>query len=127
VQYGVSRPQLDDTIRVLFVSRRPYSSTANHKFIGRQIDNEEELLGIIPQTLIIPFHLLIVTLMQSIMIGVLRKMNKVEVTVVDFAKKSLADQIATVAAHDIVIAMHGAGMAHILWLPEYGGMYLTLS
>jgi len=88
-----------ETMKVLFISRRPYvTSHVDHKFVGRQIDNEEEVIKAV------------------------KALGDVEVSVVDFAHMKLEEQVHTAAASDIIIGMHGAALAHSLWLPSWGGL-----
>lgn len=52
----------------------------------------------------------------------LRKLPGVNVTVVDFARLPFAGQVGVVAAHDFLIGMHGAGLSHLLWLPDHAAV-----
>jgi len=45
------------------------------------------------------------------------------VETVDFAKLSVDEQIAQVKGSDILLGMHGAGLTHVLWLPEHGALF----
>eukprot|EP00474_Spongospora_subterranea_P011192 CRZ11650.1 hypothetical protein [Spongospora subterranea] len=88
-----------DHIRILLVLRKPYSSGQfEHKFIGRQIDNEDDVISMI------------------------RSLPGTELTVVDFAKVPLRDQIDQVHSSDVMIGMHGAGLLHAFWLPLHGAL-----
>jgi hypothetical protein len=70
-------------VRVLFARRRPYSG---HPVVGRQIDNENNLLD------------------------AFRALSDVEtVTSFDFAAASIQEQMKAVAEHDVLMGMHGAG------------------
>ena len=90
-------------VRILFVSRKPYNAKdTKHAFMGRQIVNEDDIV---------------------------RKLQTdpalkaaASVVRVDFARIPIEDQIRAVAAADVMIGMHGAGLAHALWLPRNGAM-----
>eukprot|EP00455_Lapot_gusevi_P050799 TRINITY_DN7456_c0_g1_i4.p1 TRINITY_DN7456_c0_g1~~TRINITY_DN7456_c0_g1_i4.p1 ORF type:complete len:310 (+),score=14.72 TRINITY_DN7456_c0_g1_i4:137-931(+) len=97
--FGISFKPKENKIRILFVSRKPYNKhSVEHHTINRQIGNEAELME------------------------VLKKMPLVEATLIEFASLSYAEQLKTVAEHDIMIGMHGAGMTHLLWLPPWAGV-----
>jgi len=53
---------------------------------------------------------------------VLRRFPNVDVQRVDFAQSSFAEQMQLVAQSEVLVGMHGAGLAHLLWLPEHGGL-----
>ena len=90
----------EPTLKILFISRRPYNNThVQHLRISRQIGNEKELIGI------------------------LASHPNVKVTVVEFSGHSYRDQLALVAQHDVMVGMHGAGMTHLLWLPPWAGVF----
>mmetsp|Transcript_13408 Transcript_13408/g.32878 ORF Transcript_13408/g.32878 Transcript_13408/m.32878 type:complete len:610 (+) Transcript_13408:224-2053(+) len=88
-----------ETLKILFIPRRPYvTDQVDHKFVGRQIDNQDEVIEFI------------------------KKYPGVELNVVDFAHIPLKDQIHAAASSDAMIGMHGAALAHSLWLPSWGGL-----
>ena len=97
--YDAPHSRSVDVIKILFISRKPYEKDwVDHKFIGRQISNEDAVLGAI------------------------RAVPGVEVRVVDFAHVKLDEQIRMAGSSDVLIGMHGAGLAHCLWLPAWGAV-----
>ena len=82
---------------VTLVVRRPYQKFVEHKFMGRRIANEPQLLTGLQRTL-----------------G-----NNVLIVMVDLATLTFAEQLALVARTDLFIGMHGAGLAHGLFLPQH--------
>lgn len=52
----------------------------------------------------------------------LRSFPNVKVSTIDFAQHPLKEQIQIVASNDIMIGMHGAGLAHLLWLPDHASV-----
>ena len=82
-----------------FVSRRPYvRHGVDHHAVGRQIDNEEELLA------------------------ALGGVAGVSVARLDFAQLEVEEQVAVVARSDVLIGMHGAALTHALYLPPHAGV-----
>jgi len=88
-----------EKISILYISRKPYRlEHVNHDFVGRQVDNEDEV------------------------IKALKEIKNVTVIVADFAKMSLTEQIAKSASADVMIGMHGAALSHSLWMPSWGSL-----
>lgn len=88
-----------DPIVVTLISRRPYDRFVQHSFIGRQIDNEDELI-----------------LALSSEPGVV-------VTRHDFAQfKSVEDQLAVIAKTEVLVAMHGAALTYAIYLPSHASV-----
>ena len=82
-------------VRVTFLFRRPYTcDSVNHTQMNRQILNEDELLAR------------------------LRTFPEVVVTRRDFACWPPREQVAAIAATDVLVAMHGAALTHALYLPD---------
>ena len=82
-------------VRVTFLSRRPYAcGGVEHKTMNRQIANEGRVLAS------------------------LRAIRGAIVTRRDFACVPPREQLAAVAATDVLVAMHGAALTHALFLPE---------
>lgn len=94
----------DDTNRdvVTLIVRRPYQKFVDHKFMGRMIANEQQLL---------------LELQRALGSDVL-------VVMVDLAPLAFTDQLALMARTDLLIGMHGAGLAHGLFLPQHAGVFL---
>ena len=85
-------------IRVTFVSRRPYKAFVDHSFVGRQIDNEEELLAV-----------------AATIAGA-------DVQRVDFATMDAVEQVRMISRTDVLVGMHGAALTHSLYLPHHAGV-----
>ncbi|GAB5353573.1 hypothetical protein AAMO2058_000047200 [Amorphochlora amoebiformis] len=91
------------TLNMLYISRRPYQTDlVKRKFIGRQVDNEDALLH------------------------ELESLEGVKVSKADFAHMNLKDQIHAAAASDIIVGMHGAALAHCLWMPPWGALLVDI-
>lgn len=80
-------------VRVIFNSRRNYDG----RTLLRQLGNEEELFRRFTS-----------------------RHPAVNAERVDFAQLSFADQVATAAKADIMVGMHGSGLAHCMWMQEEG-------
>jgi hypothetical protein len=94
------------TIRVSLIVRRPYDAGARER-LDRQFADETALISTL----------------QSL--SGLSEVNGATliVDVVDFATYStLESQLAQTAKTDVMIGVHGAGLAHVLWLPEHAGL-----
>jgi hypothetical protein len=90
---------LTDPIIVTLISRRPYDRFVQHSFIGRQIDNEDEL------------------------ISALSSEPGVIVTRHDFAQfKSVEEQLAVIAKTEVLVAMHGAALTYAIYLPAHASV-----
>jgi hypothetical protein len=88
-----------DPVTVTLISRRPYDRFVQHSFIGRQIDNEDELI-----------------LSLSSEPGVV-------VTRHDFAQfKSVEEQLAVIAKTEVLVAMHGAALTYAIYLPAHASV-----
>jgi hypothetical protein len=88
-----------EPVRVTLVSRRPYTTFVEHKFIGRQFDNEDEILQ------------------------ALRAERGVAVERVDFAGGMAVEaQLATVARTEVLVGMHGAALTYALYMPPHGAV-----
>ena len=105
--FGITeRPKTNERIKVLFISRRPYvKSGVQHSFMGRQIDNEDEVLG---------------ALQNYVSTG------EIHLERIDFAHLTFAQQIEKVHVSDFLIGMHGAGLTHSFWLPSEQSAVLEL-
>lgn len=68
-----------DDLNILFISRRPYTKFVEHRFMGRQVTNEKEL------------------------ITALDKMPQVKAELVDFAQITFQEQIKRVTESDIMV------------------------
>jgi protein O-GlcNAc transferase len=94
------RPGPDDPVRIKIMSRSAGTGTTSGT---RKVTNEAELVA-----------------------AVRRRVPGVEVEVVNFdwnGRPPIAAQLALMADTDILIGMHGAGLVHTLWLPEWAVMY----
>ena len=94
------RPEPDDPVRVKVMSR----SAGTGKTSGtRHVINEAEMIA-----------------------AVRRQVPGVEVEVVNFdwnGRPPIAAQLALMADTDVLVGMHGAGLVHTLWLPEWAVVY----
>lgn len=84
-----------DPVQSTFVSRRPYDNWVMHSFMARQIDNEEEFIH-----------------GMSLVPGV-------NVTRYDFGRMSVEEQIAVITSTEILVAVHGAALTSMLFLPHH--------
>ncbi len=99
----------------LFVLRHNYAGEA--KVIGRQIDNEMELLDALT------FHQIDwlkskegrLRIFQTKELSFERNSTKYQLKVVDFAAMDFKAQIQAVAKSDLFIGFHGAGLSHAIW------------
>ena len=94
------RPGPDDPVRIKVMSRSAGTGTTSGT---RKVTNEAELVA-----------------------AVRRRVPGVEVEVVNFdwnGRPSIAGQLALMADTDVLVGMHGAGLVHTLWLPEWAVMY----
>jgi hypothetical protein len=85
-------------LRVSLISRRPYNRFVEHSFVGRQIDNEPEL------------------------ISVLSSVPDVNLTRHDFAQTSFREQLEIMSETDILIGMHGAALTGVTYLPDHAAV-----
>ena len=94
-------------LRVLLISRRPYSAAGiEHGFVGRQIDNEDSLLTGLRQALDGA--------------GLARG---AEVERLDLALLDAREQAAAVALRcDVLLGMHGAALTYAALLPPWAGV-----
>ena len=107
LQPGVDAPPpVGAPLRVTFVSRRPYDAFVNHFAVGRQIDNEEA----------------VIEALRSGATAGAASIAAVEVTRVDFARMPVAEQLAVVAATDVLVGMHGAALTYSLYLAPHAGV-----
>jgi EGF domain-specific O-GlcNAc transferase len=94
------RPGPDEPVRIKVMSR----SAGTGKTSGtRQVTNEAELVA-----------------------AVRRRVPGVEVEVVNFdwnGRPPIAGQLALMADTDVLVGMHGAGLVHTLWLPEWAVLF----
>jgi protein O-GlcNAc transferase len=89
----------DKKLVVTFISRRPYNTFGvQHGSLGRQIDNEEEVLL------------------------ALASLPNVSVKRYDFALQPFDEQVRLVANTDVLISMHGAGLTSMLYMPDHGAV-----
>lgn len=95
---GIPAPSRPPSLRVVFISRKPYTKFVEHKFVGRQVTNEPELMD------------------------ALNAMPDVSAQLVDFVHLKFEEQLAMVANTDVLIGMHGAALAHAVYLPPWAGV-----
>lgn len=86
-------------LRVLFISRRPYSKFVDHKFVGRQVDNED-----------------------AVMEAMRSDSHVEEARRVDMVEFTFTEQLAMIAGTDILVGMHGAALSHAVFLPPWAGV-----
>lgn len=94
------RPGPDDPVRIKIMSRSAGTGTTSGT---RKVTNEAELVE-----------------------AVRRRVPGVEIEVVNFdwnGRPPITGQLALMAETDVLIGMHGAGLVHTLWLPEWAVMY----
>lgn len=95
-------------VRVTLVSRRPYQG---HGFVGRQMDNEEEVLTAISLAL------------EGAGESVSSSGFPPTVTRIDFAGMASALQAKVIAEDtDVLVGMHGAALTYASLLPPWGGL-----
>jgi len=88
---------------ITVVSRRPYEKGAvSHKSIGRQIENEPELVA-------------------ALKAAGRAAAVRVHAELVDLAHLTITQQIQLVAHSDVLVGMHGAALSHLPYLPPWGG------
>ncbi len=87
-----------DPVTVTFISRRPYTKFVEHSFIGRQVDNEEQLI--------------------AAMSGV----PGAKVTRYDFAQLPVSEQVEVMASTEVLVGMHGAALTFALYMPHHGSV-----
>jgi hypothetical protein len=92
-------------LTVTFISRRPYSAFVDHAFVGRQVDNEDAVLG---------------AMAAACAPG--GPLGGCNVSRVDFAQLDARAQVATMAGSDVVVGMHGAALTQTLYQPPWGGL-----
>eukprot|EP00698_Gefionella_okellyi_P001711 TRINITY_DN11581_c0_g2_i1.p1 TRINITY_DN11581_c0_g2~~TRINITY_DN11581_c0_g2_i1.p1 ORF type:complete len:603 (-),score=130.43 TRINITY_DN11581_c0_g2_i1:25-1833(-) len=97
-----------EALVVSFIVRRPYDLFVEHSFMGRKISNEAELLLSI-QTHFDRLH-------------AAGDCPEVRLVMVDMAQLSAEMQMALIARTDLLVGMHGAGLAHTLFLPSHAGL-----
>lgn len=98
--FGIRTPfkNPNDPIKVTFISRKPYNKFVSHKFMGRQVTNEGELMT------------------------AMKRFAGVEPALVDFAQLTFEEQLEMMTKTDILVGMHGAALTHALFLPPWGGV-----
>lgn len=96
---GIGLPQVptDRNIRLLMVARRGASG------VKRRIVN------------------------LAALIAAARRRPGLEVTVVDFARLPLREQIALTSRHDLYVGMQGTSMMNAMWLPAHGVPLMVLA
>lgn len=89
-------------LRVTFVSRRPYNEAGvDHAFMGRQIENEEELIAAL----------------RGASAG-----GPADIVRLDLARMPVDEQLASMARTDVLVAMHGAALTYGAVLPPHSGI-----
>jgi len=98
-------------VRITFISRRPYEG---HGAVGRQIDNEEDLLDALRALGSVPLSNGDATPPHT---------PAVVVTRVDFAGMDAVAQVTLIAEEtDVLVGMHGAGLTYASLLPPWGAL-----
>ena len=87
-----------EPVRVVLITRRPYRAHVERGYLRGQWANAAEVLA-----------------------G-LKSIPSVEVDVIDFARLTFPQQLEIVTSTEILIGVHGAGLAHMLCMREYGGV-----
>ena len=94
------RPGPDDPVRVKVMSRSAGTGTTSGT---RHVTNEDALIA-----------------------ALRRRVPGIEVEVVNFdwnGRPPIAGQLALMADTDVLVGMHGAGLVHTLWLPEWAVVF----
>lgn len=94
------RPGPDDPVRVKVMSRSAGTGTTSGT---RHVTNEDALIA-----------------------ALRRRVPGIEVEVVNFdwnGRPPIAGQLALMADTDVLVGMHGAGLVHALWLPEWAVLF----
>jgi len=81
-------------IKITLISRKPYTNYVEHHYMGRRIENEDEL------------------------VATMKEFPDVDVQAVDYAKLSWPEQLAIDVDTDILVGMHGAGLTHMMFTPR---------
>ena len=89
----------DAPLRVLLISRRPYDKYIQHSFVGRQLDNEDELVE---------------AMRGEAGVALVKKVDMVQLT--------FQAQLALMAGTDVLVGMHGAALSHVVYLPPWAGV-----
>jgi protein O-GlcNAc transferase len=94
------RPGPDDPVRVKVMSRGAGTGTTSGT---RHVTNEDALVA-----------------------ALRRRVPGIQVEVVNFdwnGRPTIAAQLALMTETDVLVGMHGAGLVHALWLPEWAALY----
>jgi hypothetical protein len=94
------------TLRVTVISRRPYQRWVDHSFVGRQVDNEAEVLEA----------------RLRVSVGATTVDVAVAATLVDLVSLSAVEQAALVARSDVLVGMHGAALSHVVHAPPWAAL-----
>jgi hypothetical protein len=94
--FGVARPPAGEPVSVTLISRRPYRSVVDRRYLRGQIEREVELTE------------------------ALSRLPGVRVETVDFAALPFGEQLRVAARSEILVGAHGAGLAHLLCMAEHG-------
>ena len=87
---------IHDSVVITLIARRNYKT--GHS-IGRRFGNEEELISL------------------------LESFNEVTVNVVDYASYDFDSQLNISRSTDLIVAMHGAGLIQMMFLPTWGSVF----
>jgi Glycosyltransferase 61 len=91
--------KIDDPVQITFISRRPYDKFVEHKYMGRQIKNEQELFDAIAA------------------------LPGVNAQLVDMVQYDLVQQFDIISKNtEVLIGMHGAALTFALYLPPQGAV-----